>query len=44
MENASWLVVTYSLSMCAIQPTVRYMNRNADLMLEADIKFGSMVN
>ena len=44
MENASWLVVTYSLAMCAIQPTVCCMNRDPNLILKADANVGSMVN
>ena len=30
MENASWLVVTYSLATCAIQPTVCCVNRKSN--------------
>ena len=28
MEDASWLVVTYSLATCAIQPTVCFVNKS----------------
>lgn len=44
MENASWLVVTYSLSMCAIQPTVRYQGKKIDPIRKADMSLGSMVS
>ena len=44
MENASWLVVTYNLAMCAIQPTVCCMNRDLNSTLKADANIGSMVN
>ena len=44
MENASWLVVTYSLATCAIQPTVCCVNRTSNSTLKADASVGSMVN
>ena len=44
MENASWLVVTYSLATCAIQPTVCCMNGKSNSTLKADANIGSMVN
>ena len=44
MENASWLVVSYSLATCAIQPTVCCVNRKSNSNLEADASIGSMVN
>lgn len=44
MENASWLVVTYSLSMCAIQPTVRCRGKDIDPIRKADMSLGSMVS
>ena len=44
MENASWLVVTYSLATCAIQPTVCCVNKKSNSTLKADAIIGSMVN
>ena len=44
MENASWLVVTYNLATCAIQPTVCCLNRESNSSLKANANTGSMVN
>lgn len=45
LDNGSWIVVTYSLAMCAIQPTVSRPVDNRPLDLGADGEYcASMVN